>query len=153
MPYLGVLGLEFYKTIIIFEIRTLKFVKLQNLGPKMPYWTFLTKSALFGYFRQELKKNYCQISNQHPQICIFAKLLRKRCLNLGPKISYLGIFGLEFSKTIVIFEIRTLKFDKNESLTHTVNFGIGSVFSKGSGSAFSEGPGRGQGTLYKSAIF
>ena len=56
MPYLGVLGLEFYKTIIIFEIRTLKFVKLQNLGPEMPYWTFLTKSALFGYFRQELKK-------------------------------------------------------------------------------------------------
>ena len=72
---------------------------------------------------------------------------------MGRKISYLGIFGLEFSKTIVIFEVRTLKFDKNESLTHTVNFGIGSVFSKGPGSAFSEGPGRGQGTLYKVCHF
>ena len=46
---------------------------------------------------------------------------------------YLGIFGLEFSKTIVIFEISTLKFVKHESLTHTVNFGVGSAFSKGFG--------------------
>ena len=62
---------------------------------------------------------------------------------------YLGILGLEFSKTIVIFEISTLKFVKNESLTHTVNFGIELTFSKGSGSAFSEDPGPGSGPLYK----
>ena len=43
---------------------------------------------------------------------------------------YLGTFGLEFDKAIVISEISTLKCLKNESLTHTVNFGIGSVFSK-----------------------
>ena len=58
---------------------------------------------------------------------------------------YLGIFGLEFQKTSVIFEISTLEFVKYESLTHTMNFGIGSAFSKGPGSAFSEGPG----PLYK----
>ena len=58
---------------------------------------------------------------------------------------YLEIFGLEFQKTIVIFEISTLEFVKYESLTHTMNFGIGSAFSKGPGSAFSEGPG----PLYK----
>ena len=54
-------------------------------------------------------------------------------------------------KNYIIFEISTLKFVKNESLTHTVNFGIGSAFSKGSGSAFFEGPGPspGQGPLYK----
>ena len=52
---------------------------------------------------------------------------------------YLGIFGLEFINNIVRFEISTLKFVKNESLTHTVNFGIGF--------AFSEGPG--PGSLYK----
>ena len=62
---------------------------------------------------------------------------------------YLGIFGLEFKKTIVIFEINTLQFVKNESLTHTVNFGIGSAFSKGPGSAFSEDSGPGPGPLYK----
>ena len=72
---------------------------------------------------------------------------------MGPKIPYLDIFGLEFSKTIVIFEIRTLKFDKNESLTHTVTFGIGSAFSKGPGSAFSESPVRGPGPLYKVCHF
>ena len=55
---------------------------------------------------------------------------------------YLGIFELEFLKTIVIFGISTLKFDKNESLTHIVNFGIESAFSKGPGYAFSEGPGK-----------
>ena len=62
---------------------------------------------------------------------------------------YLGMFGLEFLKIIVIFEISTLKFVKNESLTHTVNFCIGSAFSKGLGSTFSEGPGSGPGPLYK----
>ena len=60
---------------------------------------------------------------------------------------YLGMFGLEFLKTIVIFEISTLKFVKNESLTHTGNFGIGSALSKGPGSTFSAGPG--PGPLYK----
>ena len=58
---------------------------------------------------------------------------------------YLGICGLKFKKTIVIFEMSTLKFVKNESLTHTVNFGVGSAFSKVPGSAFSEGPGLGPG--------
>ena len=55
---------------------------------------------------------------------------------------HFGIFGLEFQKTIVIFEISTLKFVKNESLTDTMNLGIGSTFPKGPGSTFSEGPSR-----------
>ena len=46
MPYLSTFGQEFLKTIVIFEISTLEFVKLQNfekkqkclnLGPKMTY--------------------------------------------------------------------------------------------------------------------
>ena len=61
---------------------------------------------------------------------------------------YFGLFGLELSKTIVIFEISTLKLDKNESLTHTGNFGIGSAFTKDPGSAFTEGPGPGPGPLF-----
>ena len=80
---------------------------------------------------------------------------KEKCLNLGPKIPYLGILGLEFQKFIVIFEISTLEFVKNESLTHIMNFGIGSGFSKGPGSAFSEGLGRvsGPGPLYKVCPF
>ena len=65
----------------------------------------------------------------------------------------LGIFRLEFLKTVVIFEINTLKFVKNESLTHAVNFGIGSAFSEGLGSYFNEGPGPGLGPLYKVCLF
>ena len=61
---------------------------------------------------------------------------KQKCLNLGPKMPYLGIFGLELSKIIVIFEISTIKLVKKESLYHTANFGIGSAFSKGPGSEF-----------------
>ena len=64
---------------------------------------------------------------------------------------YLGIFGLGFKNDIIIFEISTLKFVniEPESLTHTVNFGIGSAFSKSPRSTFSERPGLGPGPLYK----
>ena len=62
---------------------------------------------------------------------------------------YLGIFGQEFKKNIVIIEVSTLEFVKSEFLTYTVNFGIGSAFSKSPGSAFSEDPGPGPGPLYK----
>ena len=43
---------------------------------------------------------------------------------------YLGIFGLEFQRIIVVFEISTLGFVKNESSTHAMDFGIGSAFSE-----------------------
>ena len=62
---------------------------------------------------------------------------------------YLGTFGLDFEEAVVIAEISTLEFLKNESLTHAVNFGIVPAFSKGSGSGFFEGPSSGPGPLYK----
>ena len=46
---------------------------------------------------------------------------------------YLGTFGLELEKSILISEISILEFLKNESQTHTVSFGIGFAFSKGPG--------------------
>ena len=52
---------------------------------------------------------------------------------------------LEFEKAIVISQISALEFLKNESLTHTVNFGISSAFSKGPWFSFLESPG----PLYK----
>ena len=69
MPKFGtkndILGIFDQKPVVIFEISTLEFVKLQ----------------------------------------IFAK--KQNCLNFGRKMLYLGIFGVEFWKTIVIFEIST----------------------------------------------
>ena len=35
---------------------------------------------------------------------------RQKSLNLGPKMSYLGIFGLEVENNNVIFEISSLEF-------------------------------------------
>ena len=64
-------------------------------------------------------------------------------------MSYLGKFGLDFSKTIVIFEISILEFVRNECLVHTTNFGVGSPFSKVLWPAFSEGPNPGPGLLYR----
>ena len=49
-PYLGIMALEFEKTIAIFEISTLEFVKLQKFLKKMKIPNLGTKNALFGYF-------------------------------------------------------------------------------------------------------
>ena len=47
---------------------------------------FVTKNVWFGYFSAEVWKIYCHIWNQHPRICLIAKLMEKqKCLNLGPK--------------------------------------------------------------------
>ena len=62
---------------------------------------------------------------------------------------YLGISWLKFLKTIVIFEIGTFKFVKNEFLAHAVNFGIGPDFTFGPGFGFSEGPSPGSGLVYE----
>ena len=62
-------------------------------------------------------------------------------VNLRWKLLYLGYFWDRTLKTIVIFEISTLKFVKNEFWTHTVTFGIRPAFFKDPISSFSEGPG------------
>ena len=114
-----------------------------------------TKNALFGYFWATILKKILSYLKSAPSILSKWKFCgkKKKCLNLGPKMSYLGIFGLEFEKIIAIFEISTPEYLKNESLAHTVNFGIGSAFSKGPGSCFSEGPFPGPGQLYKICLF
>ena len=61
MPYLGIFGLKFKRTIVIFETSTLKFVYLQNLGEKIKMPKFGTKSALFVYFCTRILKNYFHI--------------------------------------------------------------------------------------------
>ena len=35
---------------------------------------------------------------------------KKKFLNLGPKMTYFGIFGLEFENNFVLFEISPLEF-------------------------------------------
>ena len=65
-----------------------------------------TKNVLFGYFSIAIWKKYCLTWNQSSWICLAAKFGANLKTFLGPKISDLGIFGLEFENDIVIFEIR-----------------------------------------------
>ena len=68
----------------------------------------------------------------------------------GTKNALFGSFwaGI-FKKTIVIFEICTIGFIKNEFLTYTEIFGIGFAFSNSSGSVFSEDLSPSPGQLYR----
>ena len=68
--------------------------------------------------------------------------VKEEKLNLGPKMLYLGVFGLQFEKSFCHIGNQFLQdFQKNKFLTILVNFGIGS--------AFSEGPRPGLGPLFK----
>ena len=85
-----------------------------------------------------------------------SNLLNRKVLyqNKNLKIYYQNcliwvFWGWNLKKTMVIFEINTLQFIKNELLTNAVNFGIGSSFSKCPGLTFSEGQGSSLGPLYK----
>ena len=56
-------------------------------------------------------KTYCHICNQRPPIYLIAKFLAKiRIVKFGTKNELFGCFGLQFQKTIVIFEITALQF-------------------------------------------
>ena len=61
---------------------------------KMP--KFGRKSAFFGYFWVGILKNYCHIWIQHLWIWLTANYVNKqKCLNLAPKMPYLGIVHQE----------------------------------------------------------
>ena len=110
---------------------------------KTPYLDIFDQKCLISAFSVRILKMLLSYLKSAPSNLFNFKLLRQNKIpKLGTKNALSGYFWLEFL-TVVIFEISTLKFVKNESLPHTVNFGIGSTFSKGPGSAFSKdlGPG------------
>ena len=57
MPDLHIFGLEIQKTIVIFEINTLKFVKLQNFMKKLKCLNLGPKMPDLGIFGLEFQKN------------------------------------------------------------------------------------------------
>ena len=74
----------------------------------------------------------------------FAKFLEKTKMpKFGIKNALFGYFSARILKNYCYIWNQHPQICQNESLTHTVNFGIGSAFSKGPGSAFSEGLGPG----------
>ena len=63
------------------------------------------------YFWARISKllSYLKLASSNLSNCIISGK-KQKCLNLGPKMPYLSIFGIEFQKTIVIFEISTVEF-------------------------------------------
>ena len=86
--------------------------KCLNLGPKMPYWVFLTNNALFGYFwARIIKETVVKFEISTLKFVYLQNFTKKqKYLNLVPKIPDFGIFRLEFEDNIVILEISTLEF-------------------------------------------
>ena len=121
------------------------------MGPKMTYLGNFDQKCLIWVFLSKISRKAIVIFEIGTVKFVYLQNFTKKqkFLNLGPKMPYLGIFVQEFSKTIAIFESSTLIFVKYEPLTHKVNFGIESAFSKAAGSAFSEGLCLGPGPLYK----
>ena len=91
---LGFFKQEFEKALLIFEVYTAKFAKMHKFfsGSKMPYFG-LNLEKLLSYQKSALYK--LQIWDQKCLIWVY--------------------FGCDFEKTIVIFEIITLEFDKMQS--------------------------------------
>ena len=135
MPYLGIFELEFLKNYCHIWNERPRICLTANFHKKIQMSKFGTKNASFGHFWVRIWKNYRHVWNQHARICLITKFPppQKKCFYLAAKMLYLGTFGLELEKSILISEISTLEFLKNESLTHTVSFGIGFAFSKGPG--------------------
>ena len=97
---------------------------------------FGTKNALFGFFRARILKKLLSYLKSTPWNLFNSKMFwrNKNCLNLGPAMPYLSIFGVEFLKVFSYLKSAPSTLSKND-------FGIESAFSKGAGSVYSEGPG------------
>ena len=71
-----------------------------------------------------------------------------KILEFGTKNAWFGYFWARILKIYCHIWNQHPQIGQKWVFDCTVNFGIGSAFSKGPGSAFSEGPGPGPGPLY-----
>ena len=88
-----------------------------KFGAKIKILKFGTENALFGYFwARTLKNTIVRFEISTFKYVYLQNLTKKqKCLNLGPKMPDLCIFGVEFENNIVIFEINPkLTFSKNK---------------------------------------
>ena len=107
------------KTIAIFEISTLKFVRLKNFAKKQKSLNFRTN---IGYFWTRVLENYRHIWDQHLRLRLIGKFCgeikmpkigTQKC-HFGVFLTYNALFGCfwarVFKKTIVLFQISKLEF-------------------------------------------
>ena len=57
MPHLAILGLDFQKTIVLFEINSLEFVKFQNFAKKQKCMNLGLKMPNFHIFCLEFRRS------------------------------------------------------------------------------------------------
>ena len=72
IPYLHIFGIEFQKTIVIFEIST-KICQFAKFHEIMKMFNFRTKNTLIGGFWPGTLKNQCHIWNQHLRVFLISK--------------------------------------------------------------------------------
>ena len=59
MPYLDIFAIEFSKTIVLFEIATMKFEKFENLANKSNIPKFASQNDFFWYLWARISKSWC----------------------------------------------------------------------------------------------
>ena len=98
------LGKNFKKTIVIFEMTTLKFVYLQNFTEKQKCQNLGPKVSDFGIFSAGVWKQYCHIWNQHPRICLIAKICGKTKMpKCGTQNASVGYFWARILKILLSY--------------------------------------------------
>ena len=110
--YLGTFGLQFKKNYYQIFGQHPRICENIKFHPKQKKYILGTKNSLFGTLGWNVQKLLSCLKWAHRQICLIAKFRKKKkqkWLHLGPKMPYLTIFGLEFRKTIVTFEISNLE--------------------------------------------
>ena len=65
---------------------------------------------LWVFYEWNLKKILSYLKSASSNLSNYKNLGKNENTYLDPKISYLGIFGLQFENEIAIFEINILKF-------------------------------------------
>ena len=64
-----------------------------KISQKIKLPKFPTKNALFEYFWARASKNYCDVWNQHSQICLIGKFCEETKMpKFGTTNVFLGIF-------------------------------------------------------------
>ena len=86
-----------FKTIVIFQISTLKFVSLQNFTKISKCLNLEPKMSNLGIWGPEFESNIVIFEISTVEfVCLqnFAK--KQKCLNVGSKMPYLGTFDQKF---------------------------------------------------------
>ena len=87
---------QFWKTIIILEISTLKFILLQSLAQELISLHLGRNIPALVFLGWNLKIILPYLEPAPSSLSNYKVCERKKCLNLTKKMTYLGIFRLEF---------------------------------------------------------